>query len=208
MKKLLLILILLVGCSFKQATYTSTVLVSNENQLLLFDDNELVSLPANLDFEAGDQIVITYDGAMMETYPAQPVDVTKLENKGKNETILNFILRYLETHPTISQEIEVLGIDPIYALDIKGLTQPQINALSYVLGFEKEIILATYEELSDQGEIIDMVFNDGLLFQIYIDDLNFEINIYKSGLAAIWTKGFLDYSDGIYQETITFKSIS
>ena len=161
MKKLLLILILLVGCSFKQATYTSTVLVSNENQLLLFDDNELVSLPANLDFEAGDQIVITYDGAMMETYPAQPVDVTKLENKGKNETILNFILRYLETHPTISQEIEVLGIDPIYALDIKGLTQPQINALSYVLGFEKEIILATYEELSDQGEIIDMVFNEG-----------------------------------------------
>lgn len=204
----MIMLFLLVGCS-NQTTYTSTVLISEESHLLLFDDKELVSLSPSLEVNAGDLVKINYDGSMLESYPAQLNDVTKVQSNGKKETIVNFILHYLESQDNIKNTINNLGQCKVYALDIKGLTDPQINALSFVLGLkEKEIKLTSLEALENDNKIINSVYEEGLLFQIYIDEPNFEINVYKAGDAAYWTKGTIELVDGVYEYTVTDEAIS
>lgn len=208
MKKIIIILLLLVGCS-NQPIYTSTVLVSEESHLLLFDDKELVSLSPSTEYKAGDLLDITYEGTMLESYPAQMNGVTNIKSKGKKETLVNFILHYLETQDNIKNTIQNLGQCKVYALDIKGLSDPQINALSYVLELQgKEIKLTTLEELENDNKIVETVYEEGLLFQIYIDEPNFEINVFKAGDAAYWTKGTFELIDGVYEYTVTDEAIS
>lgn len=77
MRKILLsaAVILLCGCMLKRATLSGVVQEAHDTSILIAEKTYgtlySVRISENMDIEAGDTVIITYDGTVLESYPAQ-----------------------------------------------------------------------------------------------------------------------------------------
>lgn len=77
MRKILLsaVTILLAGCMLKRATLSGVVQEAHDTSILIAEKTYgtlySVRISENMDIEAGDTVIITYDGTVLESYPTQ-----------------------------------------------------------------------------------------------------------------------------------------
>lgn len=77
MRKILLsaVTILLAGCMLKRATLSGVVQEAHDTSILIAEKTYgtlySVRTTADISIEAGDTVIITYDGTVLESYPAQ-----------------------------------------------------------------------------------------------------------------------------------------
>lgn len=149
--------------------------------------------------ENGMLLQITYDGTIMETYPAQLSGILEIlvldygmDNLG--ELYLNVLNDLWETDPGLNSDITELGID----LSDTRLTRSEQAAVAWAFGAAHglETIQGSMEELSEMGYIDSelMQWDDGCLFSIteQTPEGTYNLNVVKFD-AQKWRSG-----DGAY----------
>ncbi len=147
------------------------------------------------DLKTGDIIEITYNGVIMESYPAQ-IGAFSVKLVGHNKITDG----YLAMIDDIYQEDSGLnGNIKMIAVDTSGWTGLEANAKKIVLErmnlkYNLDIKEGTMDELSAQG-IIDkknLIFKDGILITISHmqlskdnDEISYSISKWRSGTGAI-----------------------
>lgn len=147
---------------------------------------------------SGMSVQITYNGMIMETYPAK-IDASALHvtDTGTTDSIFNFYLDVLKKwyaeDPGLNGDISMMGFD---LTEVKTLTELEKNALIYVMGSEYgfETVSGTWQELCDAGYIDrdNLYWEDGVHFTLKDDGLSkngknfhFSVTKWRSGLGAI-----------------------
>lgn len=159
---------------------------------LINEEGDTISLE---DLKAGDIIEITYNGVIMESYPAQ-ISADKVERSGQNLLLDG----YLELIDHIYQQDDGLNSDiTMIALDTTewaGLTEIEKEIVFEQVKdrYQFEVINATYDQLVDQG-LVDsenLFFNQGILISIRNIKYNEKkkkitcsLEKWRSGLGAI-----------------------
>ena len=224
----------------QNTTFMAYILEQNENNLLVqpaIGEKELKSsdkISVHVDdsnkYEIGEKVEITYDGTIMESYPAKIdlIDIKKCEDT-KLEAMYKVVIDKLYNEDT------ALNSNAKYiALDLDGmqsrLEKNNINSkdfnmvltdeeketlLNYYRKYNNNVINADFNKLKEEG-----LYNEGDFYiegvLIYISDVK-EVNNnkvvlsatkYKSGLGAIFFDLELNYKNNIWEVEVTGFAIS
>ena len=187
------------------------VMVSNDGSLLLAGmdgDSSIYILPpedeANL--AAGALVQVTYDGTVLETWPAQLGGVTAVETaRGGFDDRCALYLQVLEdlweVDSGLNGDLTYLGMD----LSSTSLSDSERAAVAWAFAGRHggELVTGTWEELADQGYIDreNLYWEGGILFSITEKEepvyfmpegmaaVTFDAQKWRSGLGAYF---FLD----------------
>ena len=119
----------------------------------------------------GALVEVTWDGTVMESYPAQfgEVAAVRILEDGFNDLcrLYREVLNDLwETDPALNEDITELGVD----LSKTSLEASEQSAVAYAFGMDHGLmpVEGTYQELVDQGYIDgeNLLWEDGCLFSI------------------------------------------
>lgn len=119
----------------------------------------------------GALVEVTWDGAVLESYPAQFGEVTavRILEDGFDDLcrLYRDVLNDLwETDPGLNEGITELGVD----LSETSLPESEQSAVAYAFGMDHGLmpVEGTYQELVDQGYIDgeNLLWEDGCLFSI------------------------------------------
>ena len=165
------------GESSQPASVTAVCrVVSNDGSLLLAGmdgDSNIYILPpedeANL--AAGALVQVTYDGTVLETWPAQLGGVTavKTAEDGFDDRCalyLQVLEDLWEVDSGLNGELTYIGVD----LSETSLSESERSAVAWAFAGRHggELVTGTWEELADQGYIDreSLYWEDGILFTI------------------------------------------
>lgn len=136
---------------------------------------------------------ISYDGTILESYPARLSNVTKVVMKEQRESIISFYQKLI--HQIYEEDEGLNGDISEIALDltkVENLSDVQKKALAYVIAsdYSIETRLTTREELEEEGAIINYFYEDGILIELSTSAMKeykfeFKISKWRSGLGAI-----------------------
>jgi hypothetical protein len=118
---------------------------------------------------AGDILVITYNGVILESYPAQ-ITATKVEKVDHNNLIDGYLALIDDIYQEdngLNNEIKKLALDTSEWINLTDIEKEVIVA-KVKAAYSLEIVEGTYEELAEQ-KIIDkenLLFPDGILIKI------------------------------------------
>jgi uncharacterized protein YceK len=151
------------------------------------------------DLKPGDILEITYNGVIMESYPAQ-IRSSDIKVVGHNNLIdgyLAMIDDIWNEDSGLNSEIEMITVDTTGWIDLTDIEKEIILAsMKEAYGFE--ITVGTFDELADQG-IIDkenLYFENGV--HIVISDISYHeksekitysVSKWRSGLGAVGSDG-------------------
>lgn len=228
MKKPILFLALLLSCLFLTAcaqdqcdgllpeseeTITCRVVTVQEDQLLLAKEDGRATDVYTLTLgetpvtyadakqtaiQPGDLVQIGYNGAIVETYPAQlgSVEAIQVQPTGQDDLCalyLQVLSDLWEVDDALNSDITQLGLD----LSQTRLSPAQQGAVALALGQQRglPVVEGTWEELADQGYIDreELYWKDGLFFSITEGDaagsadeeeVTFTAQKWRSGLGA------------------------
>lgn len=147
------------------------------------------------DLSGGMLVHVTYDGAIMETYPERLSKPTKLSVIKREKDILGL---YRQVIWDIYETDQALNSGKYLALDftkVSRLSDTQKQALMYLLSddFQKESFMGTMESLKKDGYVDgeNLVFQDGVLITLEDEsedeeeEFSFHVQKWKSGKGAI-----------------------
>ncbi|NLJ96505.1 MAG: DUF3221 domain-containing protein [Clostridiales bacterium] len=146
-------------------------------------------------FKSGDRVKITYDGIILESYPAQ-ISAKKVEIIGHNhivDGIFAVIDDIYQEDGALNSGITMIAID---TSEWTSLTKAEIYTILAMAkeNYEVEIVQGTFEELAEQGLIDEdnLYFEKGILIKLNDikinkgrDKINCSIQKWRSGLGAI-----------------------
>lgn len=147
------------------------------------------------DLTVGDILVITYNGVILESYPAQ-ITATKVEKVDHNNLMDGYLALiddiYREDNG-LNNEIKKLALDTSEWVNLTNIEKEMIlTKVKEAYGLE--IIEGTYDELAEQ-KIIDkenLLFTDGILIKISEitydenkEEIKCAISKWRSGKGAI-----------------------
>lgn len=160
----------------------------------------------------GDIIVITYDGLIRESYPAQ-ITASKVEKVGRNNLLDGYLALIDDIYREdegLNSEIDTIALDTTNWIQVTKVNKEMIFAkVKEAYGYE--VIEGTFDELAEQG-LIDkekMYFPKGILIQITgmeydnrKETILCGINKWRSGLGAIGAgKVTAVLKDGVWKIT-------
>lgn len=145
--------------------------------------------------KAGDILVITYNGAIAESYPAQ-IGAERIEKVDHNYLIdgyLALIDDIYQVDEGLNSEIDTLAFDTSEWIELTEIEKELIfQKVKETYGYE--VVEGTFEELKEQG-LIDqdnLYFPKGVLIKITKmqynkdkEEINCSIEKWRSGLGAI-----------------------
>ena len=192
------------GESSQPASVTAVCrVVSNDGSLLLAGmdgDSNIYILPpedeANL--AAGALVQVTYDGTVLETWPAQLGGVTAVETaRGGFDDRCALYLQVLEVlwavDSGLNGDVTYIGVD----LSQTSLSDSERAAVAWAFAGKRggELVTGTWDELADQGYIDreNLYWEDGILFSITekemegvysLTPVTFDAQKWRSGLGA------------------------
>ncbi len=151
------------------------------------------------DLKPGDILEITYNGVILESYPAQ-ISSSNIKVVGHNNLIdgyLAIIDDIWNEDSGLNSEIEMITVDTTGWVDLTEIEKEIILAgMKEAYGFE--VTVGTFDELADQG-IIDkenLYFENGV--HIVISDITYHekpekitysVSKWRSGLGAVGSDG-------------------
>ncbi len=147
------------------------------------------------DLLVGDILVISYNGVILESYPAQ-ITASKIEKVDHNnllEGYLSLIDDIYRVDDGLNSDITTIALDTSAWINLTDIEKEMIFAkVKEAYGFE--VVEGTFEELSEQGMIDkeNLYFPTGILIEIsemmYDEDkgkITCAISKWRSGLGAI-----------------------
>jgi hypothetical protein len=162
---------------------------------------------AKEELKAGDLVKITYNGVILESYPAQ-ITASAVEVAGRNIIIDGYIALIDDIYnedPGLNGDITTVALDTTEWIGLSAIDK-EIILQSMKDSYGLDIIEGTYDELSEQG-LIDkekLYFPKGIL--ISIKNINYNekdkiitcsIKKWRSGLGAIGSDDVTaEYKDG------------
>jgi len=164
------------------------------------------------DFKVGDIIEVTYNGAILESYPAQ-ISASSIKLVDHNiliEGYLALIDDLYNEDEALNSEIKMIAFDTTEWVDLTGIEKEIIfTKVKEIYGYE--VVEGTYEELGKEG-IIDtenLLFPEGIL--ISFSDMKYDkeksritcaTKKWRSGLGAIGSEDVTaKYKDGEWSIT-------
>ena len=158
------------------AVKTACRVVTNDGSLLLAgmdgDPNIYILTPEDdTDLAAGALVEVTYDGSVMETWPAQFSGVTAVKTaRGGFDDRCALYLQVLEdlweVDSGLNSGLTYIGVD----LSETSLSESERSAVAWAFAGKHggELVTGTWEELADQGYIDreNLYWEDGILFSI------------------------------------------
>ena len=177
--------------------------VSNDGSLLLAgtdgDPNiYILTLEDAANPAAGTLVEVTYDGTILETWPAQLGGVTAVETaRGGFDDRCALYLQVLEdlweVDSGLNGDVTYIGVD----LSQTSLSDSERAAVAWAFAGRHggELVTGTWEELADQGYIDreNLYWEDGILFSITekemggvysLTPVTFDAQKWRSGLGA------------------------
>ncbi len=179
-------------------------------ELILKDQNgEDITLQ---DLKPGDILKITYDGTILESYPAQ-IKSSAIEVVGHNNLIdgyLAMIDDIWNEDSGLNSEIEMIAVDTTGWINLTDI-EKDIILTSMKKAYDYKIITGTFDELADQG-IIDkehLYFENGvhivlsdLTYDEKTETITFSVSKWRSGRGAIGSNNSkAEYKDGKWSIT-------
>ena len=148
------------------------------------------------DLRDGMRIRVTFDGSIMETYPAQPSGVTAIAGETASiDDRCGLYLQVLEdlwtADPGLNDGITELGVDLSGLTDLSGAEK---SAVAWRFGELHGIVPleASYDELVEEGYIDgkELYWEDGCLFTLSGSaEAGFDAQKWRSGLGAYFFTG-------------------
>ncbi|MDF2484985.1 MAG: hypothetical protein K0R46_1153 [Herbinix sp.] len=147
------------------------------------------------DLQAGDILMITYNGMIAESYPAQ-IGATKIEKVDHNNLLDGYFALIDDIYQEddgLNSDIDTIALDTSEWINLTDIEKEMLFAkVKEAYGFE--VLEGTYDELAEQG-LIDkenLSFPKGVLIKIsemtYDENkevINCSISKWRSGLGAI-----------------------
>ena len=185
------------------AVTTVCRVVSNDGSLLLAgmdgDPNIYTLTPEDdTNLAAGALVEVTYDGSILETWPAQFSGVTTVNTaRGGFDDRCALYLQVLEdlweVDSGLNGDVTYIGVD----LSATSLTDSERAAVAWAFAGKHggELVTGTWDELADQGYIDreNLYWEDGILFSITekemegvysLTPVTFDAQKWRSGLGA------------------------
>ena len=182
--------------------------VSNDGSLLLAgmdgDSNIYTLIPEDdTNLAAGTLVEVTYDGSILESWPAQFSGVTAVKTaRGGFDDRCALYLQVLEdlweVDSGLNGDLTYIGVD----LSRTSLSESEQAAVAWVFagGHGGELLTGTWEELAEQGYIDreNLYWEDGILFSITekemegvysLTPVTFDAQKWRSGLGAYFFCG-------------------
>ena len=188
------------------AVTTICRVVSNNGSLLLAgmdgDPNIYILTPEDTtNLAVGTLVEVTYDGSIMETWPAQFSGVSAVKTvEGGFDDLCGLYLQVLEdlweVDSGLNSDLTYIGVD----LSETSLSESERAAVAWAFAGRHggELVTGTWDELADQGYIDreNLYWEDGILFSITEKDdpvyflpegmaaVTFDAQKWRSGLGA------------------------
>lgn len=158
--------------------YDKSILISDAGNEI--NSGDLYILPTEFEFDydkekihPGAIIEIGYDGAIMESYPAQFSGIKYIKFIEQKDDMVGFYEKVFdklwETDKGLNSDIEILAFD---LSKTTNLSDSEKSALIYVLGnkYSIQTVSGTFEQLSKDGYIDkeNLIFKDGILFSFEV----------------------------------------
>ncbi len=153
-------------------------------------------LPA--DITPGDEIAITFDGMVAESYPCQISNVTDIKIIQKKPDAIGVyreaFLELRNTDTALDSDATSVAID---MTQIHNLSEEEKRALEYLISCDIDmfgnVYQSTFDELEEQGYITSddgfKTFEEGVLYEISSEDATdgfvFEIGKFRSSIGAL-----------------------
>ncbi len=151
------------------------------------------------ELKPGDILKITYNGIILESYPAQ-IGASAIEVIGHNILIdgyLSIIDDIWQEDSGLNSEIEMITLDTTGWIELSD-TQKEIILANMKKTYGVEIVVGTFDELAEQG-IIDkenLYFENGVhiaITNMQYDEkdekITYSISKWRSGLGAVGSDG-------------------
>ena len=152
--------------------------------------------PARTEIQAGDLVVIGFDGDIMETYPAQLGNVQEVWvwAEGFDDTAvlcLEVFEDLAEEDAALAQGAKIIGLD----LSQTALSPAEQSAVALLLEWDTglTVVQGTMEELGDQGyiDMENLYWEEGYFLSVTEEErtdtsLTFSAQLWKSGLGALF----------------------
>lgn len=175
-----------------EAKSSDRISVSFGDEALVDDKGTTITAE---DLLVGDILVISYNGIILESYPAQ-ITASKIEKVDHNnllEGYLSLIDDIYREDDGLNSDITTIALDTSAWINLTDIEKEMIFAkVKEAYGFE--VVEGTFEELSEQG-IIDkenLYFPTGILIEISEimydenkEEITCAISKWRSGLGAI-----------------------
>ena len=172
-----------IECWVMRKTDSSLLLVTGDSQMFLVSADGIPvtdKAGSSIGFNeviVSDTVEITYDGGIIETYPAMFSGISSIRVTGRQST---FVPLYCDVIDALyEQASELNGNTGMFAFDLTELTNlsdAEKNALIYIAGdkYTKESFFATYDDLKDHDYLNDKAdsFTDGLLITISVSEVS------------------------------------
>ncbi|KAE9629123.1 MAG: hypothetical protein JG775_210 [Defluviitaleaceae bacterium] len=188
-----------------EARISDQIAVRTNNASIMGINNQVIRID---EIPVGHVVEITYNGEIMESYPAQ-VFADKIQLYAMSpiiEAYLKIIEEIYQEDPGLNQDISIIALD---TTDIKNLNdwEKQILLVNMEQKYGKEVMESTFEELMNEG-LIDKenrAFPEGILITITNpnfnenkDTLTYEIKKWRSGTGAVGYTGIAYYDNGTW----------
>lgn len=152
--------------------------------------------PARTEIQAGDLVVIGFDGDIMETYPAQlgEVESVWVQAEGFDDTAslyLEVFADMAEEDAALAHGATTIGLD----LSQTALSPVEQSAVALLLEWDTglTVVQGTMEELGDQGyiDMENLYWEEGYFLSVTEEErtdtsLTFSAQLWKSGLGALF----------------------
>ena len=152
--------------------------------------------PARTEIQAGDLVVIGFDGDIMETYPAQlgEVEAVWVQAEGFDDTAslyLEVFADMAEEDAALAHGATTIGLD----LSQTALSPVEQSAVALLLEWDTglTVVQGTMEELGDQGyiDMENLYWEEGYFLSFTETErtdtsLTFSAQLWKSGLGAMF----------------------
>ncbi len=202
---------LLIAPSEESNEYKSSDKISVHTNNTKFYDKEGNEITID-DLKVGDGISIVYNGAIMESYPAQigAISITLTEDKELLEVYKAVIDDIYQEDSGLNSDISVIALD---LEDLKDLSEEELMRLVEMVkeSYSIDVMKTTYKELIEQGLVDEdkLYFEKGILIKIiepkYDRDkmlLTYGIEKWRSGLGAIGSnEASAQYENGKWKIT-------
>ncbi|MBE5965794.1 MAG: hypothetical protein E7255_02305 [Lachnospiraceae bacterium] len=154
----------------------------------------------------GDRIMITYSGAINESYPAQisAYEIDLLDRNILIQGYLAIIEELYEEDAALNSDITMIAVDTTEWINLSDEQKKMIcNMVQDKYGFE--VVENTYEELVEKGLIVEkeLTYPNGILINIsnlkYKEEkqkLTGSMEKWRSGLGATGSDFTAEYKDG------------
>lgn len=139
--------------------------------------------------KAGMSVLIGFNGAVLESYPAQiAADSVKILSETDDKiSLYSTALKHLCNDEGFFSDIKTVALD----FSTPSLSEPQKTALCYVLSnylrskAEVDVIQSSYKELEKDGRIKDGSYKDGIILSVEENENNtFSVSWYIGPLGA------------------------